>query len=91
MFTIALEPKSVASHLRFIQSRMVQDSFLPIPISGRGGTDMTHPSFVMIFRDDIHSGSDCGMSANDLATPQRNLSGVPDQDVMPKNKRWPRT
>jgi hypothetical protein len=66
MFTIALQPKSVASHLRFIQSRMVQDSFLPIPISVRGGTDMTHPSFVMIFRDDIHSGSDCGMSADDL-------------------------
>jgi hypothetical protein len=61
MFTIALQPKLVASHLRFIQSRMVQDSFLPIPISGRGGTDMTYPSFVMIFRDDIHSGSDCGL------------------------------
>jgi hypothetical protein len=49
MFTIALQPKSVASHLRFIQSRKVQNSFLPVPISGHGDTDMTHPSVVMIF------------------------------------------
>jgi len=49
VFTISLQPKSVASHLRFIQSRMEQDFFLPIPIFGQGGTDMTHPSFVMIF------------------------------------------
>ena len=48
LFTISLQPKSVASHLRFIQSRIEQDSFLPIPIFGQGGTDMTHPSFVMI-------------------------------------------
>jgi hypothetical protein len=81
MFTIALQPKSVASHLRFIQSRMVQDSFLPSPISGQGGTDMTYPSFVMIFI--AAAIAVCPQAI--LATPERNLSGVPDQEVMPKN------
>jgi hypothetical protein len=86
MFTIALQPKSVASHLRFIHSRKVQNSFLPVPISGQGDTDMTHPSVVMIFRDDIHSGSDCGISRR-RSWQRRNeiLPGVPDQDVLPKN------
>jgi hypothetical protein len=75
MFTIALQAKSVASHLRFIQFRRVQDSFLPIPIFGQGGTDMTHPSFVMIFIAAVIAV--CPQAI--LATPERNLSGVPDQ------------
>jgi len=81
MFTIVLQPKSVASHLRFIQSRRVQDSFLQIPIFDQEGTDMTHPSFVMIFIAAVIAV--CPQAI--LATPERNLSGVPDQDVMPKN------
>jgi len=49
MFTIAVQPKSVASHLRFVQPRKVQDSLLLIPISGQGSTDIMHPAFMMIF------------------------------------------
>jgi hypothetical protein len=54
---------------------------LPIPIPGQGGTDMTHPSFMMIF---IATAIAVCLQAI-LAMPEPNLSGIPDQDAMPKH------
>jgi hypothetical protein len=62
MFTVALQPKSLASHLRFSQFSKDAQCFLP-----PRDTKMTHQAI--------------------LVRAERNMSGVWDQDAMPKLTR----